>query len=152
MDPSSDAEVYRRHADELIRFATAMVGPASAEDVLASAVLSAIGSSQWPFVQNRRAYLFRCVATEAMRSARSAERRLRRERRVTPREATEDHVLDRDVLEAMLALSARQRAVVYLTYWLELTATEVAESISSSERTVERELERSRQILGRKLA
>ena len=32
-----------------------------------------------------------------------------------------------DVLEAMLALSARQRAVVYLTYWLELTAAEVAD-------------------------
>ena len=152
MDPSSDAEVYRKHADELIRFATAMVGPSSAEDMVAAAVLSAIASSQWPDVGNRRAYLFRCVASEAMRSARTAERRLRRERRTAPREATEDHVLDRDVLEAMLALSTRQRAVVYLTYWQDLTAVEVAESIGSSERTVERELERSRQILGRKLA
>ena len=152
MDSSSDAEVYRKHADELIRFATALVGPSSAEDVLASAVLSAMAAPQWQDVENRRAYLFRCVASEAMRSARTAERRLRRERRVAPREATEDHVLDRDVLAALLALSARQRAVVYLTYWLDLTAGEVAESIGSSERTVERELERSRQILGRKLA
>lgn len=152
MDPSSDAEVYRKHADELIRFATAMVGPSSAEDVLATAVLAAMSSSQWPEVENRRAYLYRCVATEAMRSARTAERRLRREQRTAPREATEDHVLDRDVLAALLALTTRQRAVVFLTYWHDLTAVEVAESIGSSERTVERELERSRQILGRKLA
>jgi RNA polymerase sigma factor (sigma-70 family) len=152
MDLSPDAELYRKHADELIRFATALAGPSMAEDVLAAGVTSALASPGWAAVENRRAYLFRCVASEAMRTARSAQRRLRRERRLAPREAVEDQVLDRDVLTAMLALSTRQRAVVYLTYWHGLIAVEVAESVGCSERTVERELERSRLILERKLS
>lgn len=148
----TDAELYRKHAEELIRFASALVGPGQAEDVLAAAVTSALASPTWSTVLNKRAYLFRCVASEASRVARTANRRLRRELRAAEPEATNDQPLDRDVLAALVALSPRQRAAVYLTYWLELTATETAAVLESSQRTVERDLARARRILEGKLS
>lgn len=45
-----------------------------------------------------------------------------------------------EVLDAVNRLSARQRAVVYLTHWLDHSATEVATKSEVSVRTVEREL------------
>lgn len=152
MGSVTDDELYRKHADELIRFASTLVGPSLAEDVLGGAVTSALSSPSWPLVVNKRAFLFRCVATEAARHARSAQRRLRRERRVADAETVHDRHLDPDVVEAMLALSTRQRAVVYVTFWLDLTARDAAEFLGMSERTVERELARSRRTLERKLS
>lgn len=148
----SDAELYRKHADELIRFASALVGPSQAEDVLAASVTSALASPTWPSVVNKRAYLFRCVASEASRVARSARRRLHREMRFAPQEFRTDEFLDRDVISALLALSTRQRAVLYLAYWEDLTVAEVAEVLVTSPRTVERELARSRRILEGRLS
>ena len=148
----TDAELYEKHADELIRFASALVGPSLAEDVLAAAVASALASPSWASVVNKRAYLFRCVTTEGSRMARAAGRRLRREMRVAQSEPHVDEPLDRDVISALLALSARQRAVVYLTYWLELNAAETAGIVNCSERTVERELGRARRVLEGKLS
>jgi DNA-directed RNA polymerase specialized sigma24 family protein len=39
-------EIYEKHADELIRFASVLVGPSGAEDVLAGAMLRVLGSSR----------------------------------------------------------------------------------------------------------
>jgi DNA-directed RNA polymerase specialized sigma24 family protein len=38
----SDEEVYAKHAEELTRFATGLVGPADAADVASAAVLSCL--------------------------------------------------------------------------------------------------------------
>jgi len=47
-----DAEIYRKYSDDLIRFASGLVGPSGAEDVVANAVLRAISSAQWKAVDN----------------------------------------------------------------------------------------------------
>ena len=49
-----------------------------------------------------------------------------------------------DVLDALRRLSVRQRAVIYLTYWLGMRADEVARTLDVSLRTVERELTSAR--------
>ena len=86
MIPDTDAEVYEKHAEELLRFATVLVGPNAAADVLSAAVLRAIGSPKWPAVDNRRAYLFRCVLNESRCSLRSKTRRESLEQRLAPNE------------------------------------------------------------------
>lgn len=43
-----DRELYEKHAEELTRFATSLVGPSRAEDVVANAVLNAMTSAGWP--------------------------------------------------------------------------------------------------------
>jgi RNA polymerase sigma-70 factor (ECF subfamily) len=137
---SDDAEFYRKHCDEFARFATALVGPSGADDLVATAVTRSIATDSWQGVSNTRAYVYRAMLNESMRSRRDVQRRLARERRVAQGEASSDHSVDLDVLNALVRLSVRQRAVLFLTYWLDLPRAEVAALIGSSERTVEREL------------
>ena len=75
-----DEEVYRKHAEELTRFATFLVGPDHAPDVVSDAVLSAFSSRSWPAVGDRRAYLLRSVLNAARMLARSSAQRHERER------------------------------------------------------------------------
>ena len=72
-----DEDVYRKHAEELTRFATFLVGPDDAPDVVSDAVLSAFSSRSWPAVDDRRAYLLRSVLNAARMLARSSARRAR---------------------------------------------------------------------------
>jgi len=151
MTMTSDAEVYRKYADELIRFGAALVGPSGAEDLLAGSVLRALASPRWPEVENKRAYLYRVLFNEATRARRDATRRMERELRAAPGEAVDGAisgaVVDRDVIAALLRLSVRQRAVVFLTYWADLPPADVAVLLDSSPRTVERELSAAKRRL-----
>ena len=142
-----DAEVYRKYAPELMRYAGALAGPSGAEDLLATAVLGALTSPGWRDVENQRAYLYRVVLHEALRIRRSTDRRLRREVRAASPTEWEPLAVDVDVLAALRRLTVRQRAAVFLTYWADLTPAAVAETIGTSERTVERELTKARQRL-----
>lgn len=138
-------ELYVRLAPELIRFATSLVGPSQAEDLLGSTVAKAIASTRWDRIDNKRAYLYRMLVNEAHKSRRSAGRRFERELRVVHRDAVEmERGLDPDVLAALKRLSVRQRAVIHLTYWADLTPAQVADTIGTSLRTVERELTNAR--------
>jgi RNA polymerase sigma factor (sigma-70 family) len=147
-DDCDDGEVYRKYSAELMRFAGALAGPSGAEDLLATAFLGAMTSAGWREVENKRAYLYRVVLNEAFRARRSNDRRLRREERVARQPKWEPTVADHDVLAALRRLTVRQRAIVFLTYWADLTPSAVAETIDSSPRTVERELAAARQRLG----
>jgi RNA polymerase sigma factor (sigma-70 family) len=144
----ADAQVYEKYADELIRFATALTGPSMAEDVLSDAMLRVFASPSWKAVKNKRAYLHRAVLNEALQARRSIDRRLRREQLAAGRPPSESSFADRlELLDALRRLSMRQRAVVYLTYWIGLDASEIARALDISLRTVERELSASRRRL-----
>lgn len=140
IDPS-DAEVYEKHSDELVRFATMLVGPSNAEDVVADAVLRVFASPGWQSVANRRAYLFRSVLAQASSTGRSTRRRLTRERRFLASDATDEPMLRPELLAALRSLTVRQRAVVFMTYWLDQTTQATSQVLQISERTVQRELE-----------
>ncbi len=140
-----DGELYAKHSEELIRFATVLAGPSSAEDVVASAVLRVFSSPRWAEVEERRAYLFKAVLLEARQQYRSTQRRLRREVRAADHnQQTEAETVRPEVLEALLRLTVRQRAVIYLTYWLDLEVQEVARRLNVSQRTCQRELTTAR--------
>jgi DNA-directed RNA polymerase specialized sigma24 family protein len=57
--------VYRNYSEELTRYATGLVGPFDAPDVVTDACLKAFDASSWPGVVDRRAYLYRTVFTVA---------------------------------------------------------------------------------------
>jgi RNA polymerase sigma factor (sigma-70 family) len=59
-------------------------------------------------------------------------------------EAVYDVEVRPEVLEAMGGLSAQQRAAVVLSYWEDLTPSEVAERLGISEGSVRRHLARGR--------
>lgn len=75
----ADAELFDKHAGELTRFATGIVGPSDAPDVVSGAFLRSLVSRGWPAVTNHRAYLFRAVLNEALAMRRTAARRVRGE-------------------------------------------------------------------------
>ena len=145
-DPS---EVYRRHADELVRYATALVGPADSPDVVVDAVLAAFRSPAWSKVENQRAYLYRAVLNRSLSVRRSDARRVARELRVAGSEPVAAGESSLDAQRALADLSPQQRAVVYLTYWEDLAPAQVAALLDVSEGTVRKQLARAREQLRR---
>lgn len=145
-DPS---EVYRRHADELVRYATALVGPADAPDVVVDAVVAAFRSPAWSKVDNQRAYLYRAVLNRSLSVRRSDARRVARELRLAGSEPVAAGESSLDAQRALAGLSPQQRAVVYLTYWEDLTPAQIAALLEVSEGTVRKQLARAREQLRR---
>lgn len=144
-------EVYRQHADELVRYATALVGPDDAPDVVTDAVMAAFRSPEWPRVANQRAYLYRAVLNRAHSVRRSDARRRNREARTALRPTTDPVGSSADAQRALAVLTAQQRAVVYLTYWDDLTPSQIAGVLDVSEGTVRKQLARAREQLRRTL-
>lgn len=145
-------QLYERHADELMRFATSVAGPDNAADVVSIAFVGALGSPDWTRVDNQRAYLYRSVLNAARTSARSDGRRSRREdvaagRQVTAMPTVVGADPDPDIWRAVSALSDRQRAVVYLTYWMDMTTEQIAALLDLSTGSVKKHLDRGRTAL-----
>lgn len=147
-------QVYRSYSQELTRYATGLVGPFDAPDVVTDACLKAFGSATWPDVIDRRAYLYRTVLTVANDHHRRTLSRRLRELRTAERDETPDHAqtIDVEVLDAVVRLSVKQRAAVYLTYWEDLPVQTVAERMGVSTGTVKRHLDRARKRLGEVLS
>ena len=147
----SDADLYGKHADELTRFATGLVGPHDAPDVVSAAVLTCMFSKGWSAVENPRAYLFRGVLNEARRHHRASSRRLAREHQAALPAAVDPPEVRPEILAAVMALSMRQRAVTILTYWSDLDPTSIALLLGVSEGSVRRHLARARSRLKERL-
>jgi RNA polymerase sigma factor (sigma-70 family) len=144
-----DVAVYRRHADELIRYATALVGPHDAADVVVDGVLAAFASPAWRTVEHPRAYLYRAVFHRAVSVRRSDERRARREASAAIPEVMVLQESSVDAHRALQQLAPQQRAVIYLTYWEDLRPSQIAELLEVGEGTVRKQLARAREHLRR---
>lgn len=145
----TDTEVYRQHADELTRYATVLAGPDHAHDIVTDAVLRAFDSPNWADVDNRRAYLFRSVLNQANSFHRSRSRRRRRETVVAmrPDQRVPHPEPSIDALRALDSLSPSQRSIVYLSYWEDQTAEQIAALLDISNGTVRKQLARARERL-----
>ncbi len=145
-------QTYREYASELTRYATGLVGPFDAADVVSDACLRAFSSRKWPEVTNRRGYLYKTVLSVAKDHHRSTlSRRLREMKAATP-ETSYPEEIDVDVLTAVERLSIQQRAAVLLTYWADLSVDSVAERMGVSTGSVKRHLARARKRLEEWLA
>jgi RNA polymerase sigma factor (sigma-70 family) len=132
----------------MVRFASSLVGPFSADDIVADALGRVLRRPTWREVSDLRPYLYRAVLNEARSQRRAADRRIRRETDAA-RVAGEplSGFVRVEVLDALRRLSVRRRGVVFLTYWLDASAADVARMLHVSTRTVERELTRARREL-----
>jgi DNA-directed RNA polymerase specialized sigma24 family protein len=149
IDPGA-VEAYEKHASDLVVYATVLVGPTEAEDVVAEAMLGVFTKVRWATVREPRGYLFRCVLNQA----RMAERRRslgRRKESALPVRLVADDPPPPD-LGLLAPLSVRERAVVYLTYWVDLTPAGVADLLDLSEGAVKRYLARARAKLREELS
>jgi RNA polymerase sigma-70 factor (ECF subfamily) len=144
-------ELYAKHAEALTRFATGLVGPSDAADVVSDAVLRCLASDRWLEVRDPRPYLYRAVLNQARQSHRGTMRRTAREARIAPPEAVDAPEVSPEVLEAVARLSLRQRAVIVLTYWEDLEPAQIAIRLQIGEGSVRRHLARARARLREEL-
>ena len=147
VDSRTDSEVYAEHASELARFATGLVGPSDAADVVSEAVIRVMTSRVWDQAENRRALLFRAVLFEARNVQRTAIRRRRRETSVIDSVMSDSPDAMPEVWEAVSSLSPQQRAVVFLAYWEDLGPAAIGQLLEVSEGTVRKQLARARRRL-----
>ncbi len=128
-DRPETAEVtWIRHGAELTRFATLLVGPHDAPDVVAAAFQRTMTAGA---IDNVRAYLFRAVANAAHDQRRSDRRRQARDLHAVLPAALRAHESQADVRRAIAALSVQQCTVVYFTYWEDLDAAHIGRSSGS---------------------
>ena len=150
-DRNQIVDTYRQHRHGLVRFATVLVGPDAAQDVVSSAVLRVLERNPGA-VERPKAYLYTAVANQARNHERGEARRRGREAKA-PRAQVQAAPAEPypEVREAIERLSVRQRAVIYLSYWEDLPDQAVAEHLGVTIGTVRRHLHRARQHLRRTL-
>lgn len=150
--PTSTAdELWRSHADELLRFATVLVGPTDAHDIVIEAFLKSFDAIDARGVANQRAYLFRAVANHAHDLRRSQDRRWTRDLAALGRTSSAAPDTFIDVRRAVAELSVQQRAVVYFAYWEDMPEHSIADFLQVSAGTVRRHLFRARSNLRKAL-
>lgn len=141
----TDAEIYAKHRDALVRYATALVGPDDAEDMLSTVLVRALRRVSLGDLDDPEAYLFRAVLNES----RSFWRRARRP--VLMRAERQHGLPDPlpEVVEALRRLPARQRAATYLVYYADLSIADAADLMGCATGTVKHYLHAARQRLRR---
>ena len=150
MGTLTKTEVYEKCSDDLIRFATGLVGPTEGPDVVSAAVVQAMWSTNWESVNNQRAYLYTSVLNEARRHHRNTMRQRAMEiQAAAPSDADLVPEIRPEVLDAVSRLSMSQRATVFLAYWEDLRPAEIARRLGLSEGTVHRHLARGEARLRR---
>ena len=129
------------------RVATGLVGPSNAADVVSDALVRLMASDVWADARNPRALLYRAVFYEAQMWHRAEQRRRGRDTHAAGPSVVEPPDLDPEVRAAVAALSAQQRAVVFLTYWEDLTPDAIGDLLGISDGAVRKHLARARSRL-----
>lgn len=136
--------LYSAHRAELGRFAAWVAGPDDAADVVSEAMLSLLKGGQLVDADYPYALMQRAVVAKTRSMQRSMFRRRARERKFADRLVVEQPEVRPDVVDAVVRLSPRQRACIYLTYWEDLTPAMVADRLGIEEGTVKQYLARAR--------
>jgi RNA polymerase sigma factor (sigma-70 family) len=142
------ADAYRRLGPQLSRFATGVVGPDDAADVL-SDVLVRLSARDLDHVENIEAYLYQAVMNQCRNHLRTRLRRRDRDTRVAAMthgsEVDASNELDSrlDVERWLITLSLRQRAVVALVYGADQTVDVAARNLGITPGTARRHLARA---------
>ena len=140
---TTDAAIYDRHRDELIRYATALVGSDEAEDVLSAVVLRVLNRRSLTDISEPRAYLFRAVLNECR--SRGRRRLLLPLTSDLPVPDADDH--RPELADAVRSLPARQRAATFFVYWMGCSIAQTAELMGTKPGTVARYLHLARRRL-----
>ena len=143
----NDREVYEEIAPELMRYATALVGPDHAQDIVSTVVTRALNRSGGLVgLKKPKPFLMKSVLNESI-----SFKRQRARRQTFPMARVPDvGVPDVDVGnldEVVMALPMQQRAGAYLVFFLEYTPSEAAEMMGIRPGTLRRYLHLARKKL-----
>lgn len=142
MSVDGNAEVYVKYRDDLLRYATSLVGPSHAEDVVSTVVLKTMRRQPLAQLERPHAYLMKAVLNECRSVWRG-----RPHVGIEGFDAAQLPVEVTDTLEVVWRLPLKQRAVIYLFYWEDRPIAEIAELMGIAEGTVKRYLHNGRNRL-----
>lgn len=142
----TDAEIYARHRQELVRFATSIVGGGEAADVVSNVLVKILANHRLSELRDPRSYLFKAVANES-RSVLRGRARKREIRLASSDQPHQNPEIRPEVLNAVAELPARQRAATFLVYWMGCSIAEAAELMDIGTGTVGRYLHLARRRL-----
>lgn len=151
--PGSDSveAAWRTHGPSALRFAAALVGPSDAHDITTTAFLRVTRQPRWSDIEHLDRYLLRAVKNEATNLYRQRKRQWERDIAAVRPEPSVDSAPDVDLIRHVAALSVRQRSVVFLTYWCDMTESDIAATLEISRSSVHRTLTRARNALRKSL-
>jgi RNA polymerase sigma-70 factor (ECF subfamily) len=137
-----DEAIYREHKGALIRYATVLIGPSDAEDVVSSVIARVYKNRQTlSDLDEPRPYLMKSILHEVIDRSRRAPSLPLFDQAIEPRDSRPD------VFDAVLELPVTQRAAIYLTYWIGMTSDEAASHMGCRPATVRRYLHLGRKKL-----
>jgi RNA polymerase sigma-70 factor (ECF subfamily) len=146
----TDEQIYEEIRTPLMRYASALVGPQDAGDLVSDAVLATLRRRSLSSLDHPLAYLMRAVLNGArLRTRRAARERRAVARHGVPNATIEPSLADPDVGHALAALSVQQRSAVYLVYWEDRSPTEAARLMGLRPGTLRRYLHLARNNLRR---
>lgn len=138
-------ELFVRCRADLVRFATALVGPDDALDLVSEVVTSTLAGGRLDRIEDVRAYWFRSVANRSFSWHRTAQRRRRRDTsQALDRSDEREEISALEGRELLNLLSGQQRVVIYLTYWHDWDPATIAAMLDVGEGTVRKQLARAR--------
>lgn len=148
----TDREVYEQLRGPLMRFASSLVGPNEAADLVSEVMVATLRRRSLASLENPGAYLMKAV----LNRSRSRTRRLAKEQAVASAQMIEEEapVPDSgvpDVAATVAQLPVQQRAAIYLVYWEGLEPSEAAAVIGVQPGTIRRYLHLARNQLRRHL-
>ena len=157
MDALRCEQLWRRHADRLLLYATTVLSDrAAAEDALQNVFVRLIASPPEEF-DSEAGYLFRAVRNEALNSIRSRRLAARAfpplfdDVAEDPRESAEVRERGKQVEKVLLRLDPEEREAVVLKIWGDLSMPEAAAVLGVSEKTFEHRYYRGLAALKEKL-
>lgn len=141
----SESEIYESIRWDLMRYATALTGPNTAEDVVSAVVTRALGrEGGLGALREPKQYLMRSILNEVR------SRHRQRTRRPVVRVGSIDVTVplgETSVLDVIEQLPAQQRAAAFLVFHEEYTPTEAAALMGCRPGTVRRYLHLARSKL-----
>lgn len=157
-DPEAFAAIYDRHAAALFRYARRRLGADAAQDVVGDAMLAAFRARRRydPSRPDARPWLFGILTREISRRRRTERNRYRAIARLGARDATDQGPAERvaaqvaaeaarrPLAHALASLAARDRDVLLLVAWADLSYREVAAALGIPIGTVRSRLNRAR--------
>lgn len=138
----SESEIYESIRWDLMRYATALTGPNTAEDVVSSVVTRVLGhSGGLSGLRDAKQYLMRSILNEVRSRHREHARRPVVQVGVADRAVPPS---DEIVVGVIGQLPAQQRAAAFLVFYEEYTPTEAARLMGCRPATVRRYLHLAR--------
>lgn len=139
-----DEVIYNTLRGELVRYASALVGPDGGPDLLSVVITRVLAKRRLSDLDDPRLYLLRAIGNEA----KTHKRRYARRQLVQLVIPDTMPAVDLDTaLDTVMDLPVQQRAATYLVYWLEFTPSEAATVMGCRPGTVRRYLHLARHRL-----